>query len=63
MNPPLWSLVWRIPAVLMAVTLMTLVEVNLINALPVYEGPVRTLGGAGLVFLMMAFLPWTRWRR
>ncbi len=61
-NPPLWSLAWRIPALLLAVAVLALVRVNLSSAFPLYDDPLRTLAGAAIVWLMMLFLPWFRWR-
>ena len=63
MNPPLRSLWWRIPAVLALFTLAVLVEVNLIDALPRYEGSVRFTTGMVAVYIEMLFLPWLRWRQ
>jgi hypothetical protein len=63
MNPPLRTLSWRIPGLVAWVSLLALVEVNLINAIPQHEHMIRSLGGGALVYLMMLFLPWVRWHR
>ena len=62
-TPSPWSLAWRIPVLLLAITVLALVRVNLSSAFPLYDDPLRTLAGAAIVFLMMLFLPWLRWRR
>lgn len=62
-NPPLRSLWWRIPAALAVFTLVVLVQVNVSNALPQYDGSAHFVSGMIAVYIQMQFLPWFRWRR